>query len=254
MENLLNACDIPYIEISSETNDINNVLKLAINKTIENSQPVVLLVRKNTFEPYKLKNNLPDIAEDSREQAIKEIVDSSESEDIFVSTTGMASRELYEIREKNNQSHERDFLTVGSMGHASMIALGISQNTKKYVFCIDGDGASIMHLGNLTSIGLSNAKKFIHILINNAAHDSVGGQPTAASEVDLPLIAKSCGYVTVNSLTNIKELKNCIDLLKQKPGPHLIEIKVKKGSRSDLGRPTSTPVKNKEFLMKVFGH
>lgn len=252
MERLLNACDIPSIIIDAATRNIETVLKSAVDKAITNNQPVVLLVKKGTFEPYKLKNIEPDISEGSREDAINNVVEASLKDDIFVSTTGMASRELFEIRVRNKQSHEQDFLTVGSMGHANMIALGIAQNTGRHVFCIDGDGASVMHLGNLTSTGQSGAKNFIHVLLNNAAHDSVGGQPTCASAIDIPLIAKACGYVSSVSISNINEIKNCIEFLKSKPGPHLLEVNVRKGSRSDLGRPTSTPAQNKEALMKIF--
>jgi len=252
MEQLLEACDIPYIIIDTKTRHIGEVLRSAIEEAISSSRPVVLLVRKGTFEPCKLKNTSPDISKESREDAIKMVLESSGAEDIFVSTTGMASRELYEIRVQNKQSHQRDFLTVGSMGHANMIALGIAQNTDRYVFCIDGDGASLMHLGNLTSIGQSGAKNLIHILMNNSAHDSVGGQPTCANKVDLPLIAKACGYVSASSISDIDEIPNYIKQLKLQPGPHLLEVKIKKGSRSDLGRPTSSPLENKEALMKLF--
>lgn len=251
MEKLLEACDLPSIIIDSETRNIDELLKLAVEQAMSNSQPVVLLVRKGTFESYKLKNTLPDISEETRENAIKMVVEASGIDDIFVSTTGMASRELFEIRVQKKQSHEKDFLTVGSMGHANMIALGVAQNTDRHVFCIDGDGASLMHLGNLTSTGQSGAKNLIHVLLNNAAHDSVGGQPTCASKVDIPLIAKACGYVSSVSISNINEIKSCIEFLKPKPGPHLLEVKVRKGSRSNLGRPTSTPIHNKEALMKL---
>jgi phosphonopyruvate decarboxylase len=252
MEPLLNACDIPSIIIDAATRNIETVLKSAVDKAITNNQPVVLLVKKGTFEPYKLKNIEPDILERSREDAINKVVETSLKDDIFVSTTGMASRELFEIRVSNKQSHEQDFLTVGSMGHANMIALGIAQNTGRHVFCIDGDGASLMHLGNLTSTGQSGAKNFIHVLLNNAAHDSVGGQPTCASKVDIPLIAKACGYVSAESISDINEIQNYIKQFKQRPGPHLLEVKVRKGSRSNLGRPTSNPLQNKQELMKIF--
>ncbi|MDC3328444.1 phosphonopyruvate decarboxylase [Pseudomonadales bacterium] len=252
MERLLDACDLPTIIISAETKSIEEVLKSAVALTIANNQPVVLLVKKGTFGPYQLKNVMPDIAESSREDAIKMIVEASEADDIFVSTTGMPSRELFEIRVKNQQPHDKDFLTVGSMGHANMIALGVAQNTDRHVFCIDGDGASIMHLGNLTSTGQSGAKNLIHILLNNAAHDSVGGQPTCADAIDLPLIAKACGYISVKSMSKLDEIRNYIEKIKGQPGPHLLEVKIKKGSRSDLGRPTSSPIQNKEALMKAF--
>lgn len=252
MERLLDACDISTIIIGPETKDIAEVTRSAVALTTANNKPVVFLVKKGAFCPYKLKNTIPDIAETSREDAIEMIIEASQIDDIFVSTTGMPSRELFEIRVKNQQSHAKDFLTVGSMGHASMIAMGIAQNTDKHVFCIDGDGASIMHLGNLTSTGQSGAKNIIHIILNNAAHDSVGGQPTCAAEVDLPLIAKACGYVSVKSISKLDEIQNYIEKIKGQPGPHLLEVKIKKGSRSDLGRPTSSPVQNKEALMKGF--
>ncbi len=252
MERMLEACDLQTIIISSKTKNIEEVLKSAVELTIANNQPVVLLVKKDTFEPYKLKKAMPDIAESSREDAIEIILDASEVDDVFVSTTGMPSRELFEIREKNKQTHDKDFLTVGAMGHASMIALGIAHNTDRHVFCIDGDGASIMHLGNLTSTGQSDAKNLIHIILNNAAHDSVGGQPTSAHSIDLPLIAKACGYASVKSISKLNEMKSYIEEIKDQSGPHLLEVKIKKGSRSDLGRPTSSPIQNKEALMKLF--
>jgi phosphonopyruvate decarboxylase len=252
MERLLDACDLPTIIIGAETKSIEEVLKSAVALTIANNQPVVLLVKKGTFGPYKLKNTMPDIAESSREDAIEMIVEASEVDDVFVATTGMPSRELFEIRVKNQQSHEKDFLTVGSMGHANMIALGVAQNTDRHVFCIDGDGASIMHLGNLTSTGQSGAKNLIHIVLNNAAHDSVGGQPTCADVIDIPLIAKACGYASAKSMSKLDEIRNYIEKIKGQSGPHFLEVRIKKGSRGDLGRPTSSPIQNKTALMKAF--
>lgn len=253
MERLLEACDLPTIIIHAGIKNIDEVLRSAVKLTITNNQPVVLLVKKGTFGPYKLKNVLPDIAESTREDAIKMIVETSNADDIFISTTGMPSRELFEIRVKNQQSHEKDFLTVGSMGHANMIALGVARNTDRHVLCIDGDGASIMHLGNLTSTGQSGAENLIHIILNNAAHDSVGGQPTCANSINLPLIAKACGYTSVKSMTKPEDMLSYIDQIKTQPGPHFLEVKVKKGSRTNLGRPTTNPRQNKEAIMKVLG-
>lgn len=252
MEQLLDACGLSTIIIDKNTTNINSVLKSATDLAISRSEPVVLLVKKGTFGPYELKNKIKDISKITREDSIKAIVEASEINDIFISTTGMASRELFEIRVKNNQSHENDFLTVGSMGHANMIALGIANKTDKNIFCIDGDGASIMHLGNLTSIGQSEAKNFIHILLNNAAHDSVGGQPTCADRLNILAIAEACGYASSKSFSNLDNIKNYIDEIKSISGPHFIEIKIGKGSRSNLGRPTLSPVNNKKSLMAKF--
>ena len=251
MESLLDSCGLKTITIQAETKCIDEILKKAVSDTITSSQPIVILVKKGTFESYKLQNIMPDFSASSREEAISSIIEASGSDDIFVSTTGMASRELFEIRVNNKQAHDKDFLTVGSMGHANMIALGIAQNTDRHVFCIDGDGASIMHLGNLTSTGQSKSQNLIHILLNNAAHDSVGGQPTCAGAIDIPAIAAACGYISFESTSDLNLIKSYIHKFKREAGPHLLEIKVKKGSRSDLGRPTSSPIQNKEALMNI---
>lgn len=251
MEELLAACDLPYEVIDQSVENIFDVIERNVNLAKTKNTPVVLLVKKGAFTEYKLQNQVVDISNLTRESAIREVIRASGKEDICVSTTGMPSRELFEIRVSNNQSHEHDFLTVGSMGHASMIALGVSQSRPaSHVFCLDGDGASVMHLGNLTSVGQSGAKNFIHVLLNNAAHDSVGGQPTCANQIDLPSIAKSCGYQTVVSINNGEDILDAIANAKNNLGPHFIEIKVKKGARADLGRPTSTPSENKYALMQ----
>ena len=131
------------------------------------------------------------------------------------------------------------------------ISFGIALNTSKKVICIDGDGSVIMHMGNLTSIGTSICDNMVHIVLNNAAHDSVGGQPTCADVIDLPLIAKACGYASTKSMSKLDEIRNYIEEIKVKSGPHFIEVKIKKGSRNDLGRPTSSPIQNKLALMKA---
>ncbi len=251
MEGLLSVCDLPAMVVDSQTRDIESVVKSAVDKAVSENRPIVLLVRKGAFAPYSLQKVLPNINKITRENAIQEIVKSSHENDIFISTTGMASRELFELRVINKESHRNDFLTVGSMGHANMIALGIAGNTDRHVYCIDGDGSSLMHLGNLSSIGQSGAKNLIHIVLNNAAHDSVGGQPTCANEIDLTSIALACGYSSSVSVSNIDEINNFIELFKCHAGPHFLEVKVKKGSRADLGRPTSTPIQNKKALMKT---
>ena len=186
----------------------------------------------------------------SREDAIKAVAASLAPKDIIVSTTGMISRELFEARVAWNQGHERDFLTVGSMGHASQIALGIAlEKPDRRVWCFDGDGAVIMHMGSLAIIGKKSPENLVHVVFNNGAHDSVGGQPTVGLKIDLPTIAKAVGYKTVMTVDNETQLANILRDIKMKPCPAFIEIKVKKGNRKDLGRPTTTPIENKTALM-----
>jgi len=209
-----------------------------------------LVVKKGTFDTYKLQSASVSPLTLSREQAIKLVAATVSPHDVIVSTTGMISRELFEYRAAMNQGHQQDFLTVGSMGHASQIALGIAINKPdRKVYCFDGDGATIMHAGNMAIIGSIAPLNYYHIVFNNGAHDSVGGQPTVGLRVDIPSIARSMGYRTVISVDNETDLKKELEGLTEKETPVLLEIKVKKGARADLGRPTTTPIENKEALM-----
>ena len=210
---------------------VKRLLKLAIRE----SRPVAVVVKKGVFEEYKLKNNEVDIAKAKRETVIEKIVKALPCKAVVVSTTGMISREVYETRVRLGMGHERDFLTVGSMGHASQIALAIAKaQPRRPVVCIDGDGASIMQMGNMAIVGQSECANLTHIVLNNSAHDSVGGQPTVGGKIDLKKIASACGY-------------------NQKGSPVFKEIKVAKGARADLGRPKEPPRVNKALFMKTLG-
>ena len=185
-----------------------------------------------------------------RETAI-EIIESITGSDPIVSTTGKASRELFEIREKQGKGHGFDFLTVGSMGHTSSIALGLAINKPdKTVWCIDGDGALLMHMGAMAVIGSVSPANFKHIVINNCAHETVGGMPTVAGGMDIEKIAQGCGYKYIFTADDEASLKNALEQAKRKKGLCLIEVKCEVGSRGDLGRPTTTPIENKESLIK----
>lgn len=225
----------------------NSALKIAK----KNQEPVFLIVKKNTFEkiiePKKDQSNLI-----SREEAIDLITSVFKKNIKIISSTGMISRELYEIRKKQNDKSFNDFLTVGSMGHASQIALGISLNSKKKIICLDGDGAFLMHMGGVSTIGDLKIKNYLHIVLNNFSHDSVGGQPTSAKTTSLSNIAKACGYKNIigplKSKTQIIKKLNYI--LKKKTGPSFVEILVKKGFRKNLGRPKEKPIENKNNFFK----
>lgn len=250
---LLDALDIEY-SILTEKDD-TNIWQKKISEAVEymkrEKKPYALVVTKGTFSTYKLKEQSKVNFEMSREDAIKEIVTSLDDEDIIVSTTGMASRELFEVRESRNMGHEKDFLTVGSMGHASQIALGISlSKPNRNVYCLDGDGSLLMHLGGLAIIGSQKVENFRHIVINNGAHDSVGGQSTVGFDIDIPSIAKSCGYNETFTVSTVKDLKIALTKLINSKGAALLEVKVRKGARKDLGRPTTSPIENKEAFMK----
>ncbi len=253
---LLDAMDIPYEIISDDFEKAIHIIEKSIKYVKEKNRPLAFIIRKNLFEPYELKNKIQTNFEMSREDAIKIIVDSLSKDDIIVSTTGKTSRELFEYREKLNQGHNNDFLTVGSMGHASQIALGIAlQKPNRQIYCFDGDGAAIMHMGSLGIIGNKAPKNFKHIVFNNGVHDSVGGQPTIGFNINLTKIAESFNYTYAKKIQKIEDLKIICKKMKTIIGPAFFEIYVNKGSRGDLGRPNKSPKENKinfiKFLMGI---
>lgn len=248
---LFKAMQIPYAILPVDAEEAKIVVNKAIAYISKTKSPYALIVKKNTFEPYKLKNILQTSFELNREQAVIEIVSLMNKSDIIVSTTGKTSRELYECREALNQGHMNDFLTVGSMGHASQIALGIAmEKPNRYIYCFDGDGAVLMHTGSLGIIGESGPKNFKHIVFNNGAHDSVGGQPTIGFEVDLCKIAEGFNYKHTFKISTKSELIKIFPKFKELDGPVFLEFLVNKGARKDLGRPTVTPKVNKGDFMR----
>ena len=250
MTDLIEAMKLPYAVLSTDEAKAETQIEEAVKQMKSNSAPFVLLVKKGTFEDYKLKSPQQSSATLKREKALQIVSSFLNDNDIVVSTTGKTSRELYEIREQQKSGHHRDFLTVGSMGHASQIALGIAlEKSDRTVYCIDGDGAVIMHMGGLSIIGDLQPENFKHIVINNGAHESVGGQPTAGFSIDFGQIAKGCGYTEVMKASNEEELQNALSTFSQAKGPALLEIITKTGSRSDLGRPELSPQENKKLFM-----
>ena len=234
---LLNVMGVNYEVLSKEEDKAAKQIEKAA-KALANKEVFALVIEKDTFEDYKLQNVEVNDLTMTREEAIQTVAAALGERDCIVSTTGMISRELFEYRAAMNQGHERDFLTVGSMGHASQIALGIAlAQPDRRVWCFDGDGAAIMHMGSMA------------IVANKGAHDSVGGQPTVGLKIDLPAVAKAVGYKATYSVDNKAELENVLAKVNSFESPALLEIKVKKGNRKDLGRPTTTPIQNKEALM-----
>ncbi|MCK5824551.1 MAG: phosphonopyruvate decarboxylase [Ichthyobacteriaceae bacterium] len=243
---LLDAVDVSY-QILDNTSNYKKVIEKAKLNAVEQGKPVAILVRKGAFESYKSVKNNADDFELSREDAI-EVVLNNIADGIVVSTTGKTSREVFELREAMGQGHEKDFLTVGGMGHTSQIALGVALGAEnKNVFCLDGDGSVIMHMGSLAVSGsLPMVKNFKHILLNNQVHDSVGGQATVASTLNFCGVAKASNYSYTVSVNTKKELEIALQDLIFHKGIAFLEIMVNQGSRANLGRPTTSTKENKE--------
>ena len=248
---LLELLDISYTIINkeSEFSELKNTFENEFKEKLGNGESVAVVVSKGAFEEYKIEKSNNNTL--SREDAIKTIVDHLSDDDMVISTTGKSSRELFEYREYKSQGHGNDFLTVGSMGHSSSIALGIAiNNPDKKIFCFDGDGALLMHMGSVALIGSKKPENFHHVMFNNSAHESVGGLPTIMQDMDISKLILSCGYRTVYNASNINELNDILPEFIESDGPVFLNIDIDISSRKDLGRPTTTPIENKNDFMK----
>ena len=248
---LLEDMDIRTFIIGKDTTEEEVKAQLqAFKPLLEKGKQVAFVVRKGALQ-YDGKVKYQNDNQMCREEIIRHIVAVSDTDPV-VSTTGKASRELFEIREANNQGHSHDFLTVGSMGHSSSIALQIAaEKQDKKIWCIDGDGAVLMHMGAMALVGSEKPENLVHIVINNGAHETVGGMPTVAANIDLVKIAEGCGYPYAVSVDSFEALDKELKTAKENSGLRFIEVKCSIGARDDLGRPTTTAKENKENFMKA---
>jgi phosphonopyruvate decarboxylase len=253
---LLDALEIPWSVLPKDPQEAARTLEEAVDDATAGSRPRVVLVERDTFAPHEgdgarhgpTGRGRHDIV--SREEALVALVDAVGDEAIFVSTTGMLSRELFEYRERRGGSGDRDFLTVGGMGHCSSIALGIATRERdREVWCLDGDGALLMHLGSLGVIADHAPPTFFHVVFNNGVHDSVGGQPTSVHVVDVPRVAEALGYTRAQRERDPSAVASAVDRMRAAGGPTLLELEVLPGNRPDIGRPTRTPAEGRDAFM-----
>ncbi len=248
---LLETLKVNYAILPGDAGEAGEAIRRAARYMKQQQAPYALVVQRGTFEPYERGDDEALWGHMSREEAVQLVLSRLDPADIVVSTTGGTSREVFEYRAHLQKGHQRDFLTVGSMGHSSQIALGIAlARPQRQVYCLDGDGALLMHLGGLAVIGERAPRNLKHVILNNKAHDSVGGQPTAALNLDIPGIARACGYQAALTATSRVVAEMGLDTLISSSGPALLELVVRKGARENLGRPTITPAENKKALMQ----
>lgn len=252
---MLETMDVPYRILPVEPEGAQACVKALLAIAEAEKRPVALVVGKDTFEPYNSTATATADFQMTREQAIQAVVADLDVSDAIVSTTGKLSRELYEYRVRNGQNSGCDFLTVGSMGHASQIAAGIAHaQPNRQVFCLDGDGAMLMHMGAAAIVGAAGVENFKHVIFNNGVHDSVGGMATAGLSVSFTQIVKGCGYVEAWRVERHEDLAGKVAELRAARGPALLEIMVKRGARAELGRPKSSPIENKIAFMEFLSH
>lgn len=249
-ESLLQVMDISYSIVDANTSEEEiTVIFQQVKETFSRNKQYAIIVRRDSFE-IETKGKYENEYTLLREQAIEAIVKKLAPSDVVVSTTGKISREVYEQCDRIWGHHKQCFLTVGGMGHSGMIALGLANEfTNKRVYCIEGDGAVFMHMGELAFLAKQKPQNMIHICLNNDAHESVGGMPTGAKETDFYQIARACGYTYVTCVDSLETLEKELEYVLRMNGIVFIEVKVKMGSRDNLGRPKESARENREGFM-----
>ena len=251
-KNLLKAMQLPFGIISRNDKAFKVKINKALKKIRNTQSPYVLLIKDKVFDKYK--KNIKKIKINNkilREKALEIVLQKIHKDSVIISTTGKTSRELFELRKKNKQNFSKDFLTIGSMGHCSSIALGIAMSmSRKKIFCIDGDGSLLMHFGSLTTIKSLKPKNLKYILMNNETHESVGGQTTDFKGINISKVIKAINYNKVYSVKSIKDLKLKLNVFLKSKGPSFLEIKIKTQARKNLGRPNISPLQNKINFMR----
>ena len=233
---LLDVMHIPYSILKDDDSDFEAVIKKAVAYCREQRQPYGLIAPKGVMAASEKANNIDAVYPMSREEAIEVILSHMPSDTIYSATTGRATRELFFLRERREETKAHDYLNVGSMGHASSVALGIAMaRPERKVVCLDGDSACIMHMGAMTMVSKIDAPNFMHIVLNNGAHESVGGQPSAGHKLDFTKIAEACGYMTVGKPVETEaELIEAVNKLKDCGKASFIDCRIHKGLNSKL--------------------
>lgn len=252
MTSMLDGIDVPWSVLPTDVGAAATAVRTAVETAIERSGPYVILVEKGTFGKAASEVAPTHADAPGREETLRHLVALMRDDAVIVSTTGMLSRELFELRAAAGLDRALDFLTVGGMGHASSIALGVAvEERTREVWCFDGDGALLMHLGSLAVIADHAPPNYYHVVFNNGVHDSVGGQPTSIAVVDVPALARAAGYRWAVQTHTLAELDRLIAEMRRSGGPSLLEVRVCPGARADLGRPSRTPGASRMAFMRA---
>ena len=228
---LLDLLHIPYTVLTDSDDEFREVAEKAVQYGRDTRGVYAFVAPKGIMADPNKPNNVDNTYPMSREEAIEVILDHMPEDTIYTATTGRATRELFFLREKRKETKAHDFLNVGSMGHASSVALGIALSVPdRYVVALDGDSAAMMHMGAMTMVSKVSTPRFLHVVLNNGAHESVGGQPSAGHLVDFTKIAEACGYRTMgHPVATKEELTDAIDRLKDCGHAAFIDCRIHKG-------------------------
>lgn len=246
---LLTALDVPHVPFPESDDDIDAALDAAMTTMTRTQRPYAFILRKNVVDEYTPRPRTPRPARSrvdalpdaeagpplSRRQAVALIADAADDA-LLVATTGKTGRELFEHRDT-----PRYLYVVGSMGCASSIALGVAHTSGDRVVVLDGDGAALMRMEAMATIGSLAPPRLMHIILDNGAYESTGAQETIAASVHFPSIAAACGYATACSASGAAALSTAFARATAAPGPHLIHTRVGIDTSAGLGRPSIAP-------------
>ncbi len=248
IESFLDTFKIPYTVLDGDEDQLKDAVNVAKNHCTEEKTPYAFIIKKGYFP--KGENPEKEIESDLsiRMEYINELTPFLKSTDVLLGTTGFTGRELYQ-----NLDHPGKFYMAGSMGCLASLGLGVAlENRDRRVFLLDGDGAVLMKMGSLATVGFYKPDNIIHICFDNGSYESTGNQPTVSSGTDLGKIAKSCGYEYSTDISNIGEFKKILDKLDRIKKPAFLRVIIKSGTPKGLLRPGDTPeeMKNKfgDFL------
>lgn len=251
-QQILETLEIPFFILEQEEVASLELVNKAIETAVIAQQPVALLVKKGLFEPAK--NSFTENAyELSREYVLEHLMNVFSGQETVVCTTGETGRSFYEINRRQGHLIKKELLSVGAMGLAAHIALGIDLWQDERVVMLDGDGALLMHLGSLPATGKLTKKSFVHIVFNNGCHASVGGQPTLGFDIDFCTIAKACGYTTTFRIENKQSLQLWLDQSFNTQERQFVEIRINTAVSDHLPRPSGEPADWKNTLMSAMG-
>jgi len=232
---LLSLIGVEWELLPQEEGTALEVLKRACNFIRRVQRPYALVMSRSTFTSDE-DIAIPSSNYPSRSEALAAFLDNVDAGAVVIATTGKTGRELFTLDDRCGH-----FYCVGSMGYASSVAHGIALGSKRRVYLLDGDGAAIMHMGNLTSIGSSHPANLIHIVLDNGCYDSTGAQPTASTSVDFVALALAVGYAQAQSCRSQGDFVLALRSHLPGTGPRLLHVPIRMGSMSQLGRPTTTP-------------
>lgn len=247
---LLDVLEVPHFFMDADESFSFDSVDKAIALAIAEQKPVALIVPEGVFEKYEGKEKADEYSL-VREEVIGHIIEKLNGDEVVVCTTGKSGREFYESNTAAGNKISKYLLSVGAMGHANHIALGIKGKSNEKIVMIDGDGAVLMHMGSLPVIAHHATTDFIHIVINNGSHESVGGQPTEGFFVDCCKMALACGYKKAVCIKDETELTDWLSNGFDSTETQFVEIRTNRSSRPDLGRPSGIPIDWKHDFMNA---